>query len=159
MYRATSTRTRFLFILTALALMLPLVNGCSTFGIATVDDLDAAESRMQTANRATTSRIEALEQSNADMQTSVQQVTANFAELQKQFDDAKTWLEGIDLEHLAETSKTAEARSQAIVDGYLQWAKDQRNLLDEQIKAIEASQSKKDAPPPATDTPLGGNGN
>ena len=117
--------------------------------------LEAAESRLQTANRATVSRIEALEQTSTDNQALVQQVSANMAALQEQFEAAKTWLEGLELDTLAEHTKNAEARSQAIVDGYLEWAKSQRAILDEQIKAIESGREEKT---PATDDTSEGTG-
>lgn len=137
-------------IVLSLSLMMILA-GCSTLGIATLDDLEATENRLQSANSATDTRArnneQALQQMTADITelTQMQQeIQASVAQLDEQFAAAKTWLESMDLESMAESAQrtesaalTAEQRSRNIVVGYLEWARKHRSLLDEQIKMLQ----------------------
>jgi len=137
-------------IVVALSLM-PFLSGCSTLGIATTEDLEATETRLRSAQRATDTRARTNEQALQEMSASVdqltemqQQVAASIAELNEQFASAKTWLDGMELESMAESAQrteaaalTAEQRSRNIVVGYLEWARKHRAMLDEQIKILE----------------------
>jgi len=137
-------------IVLSLSLVMVLA-GCSTLGIATLDDLEATESRLRSANQATDTRTRANEQAIQQVTADVasltemqQQIQASVAQLDEQFAAARTWLESMDLESMAESAQrteaaalTAEQRSRNIVVGYLEWARKHRAMLDEQIKTLQ----------------------
>jgi chromosome segregation ATPase len=128
-----------------------ILAGCSTLGIATLDDLEATETRLQNAQRATDTRTRTNEQAIQQVTTDVasltemqQQIQASVAQLDEQFAAARTWLESMDLESMAESADRTEAaalmaeqRSRNIIVGYLEWARKHRAMLDEQINTLQ----------------------
>jgi chromosome segregation ATPase len=132
-------------VLLALALVLPVLNGCSTLGIATTDDITAMEARLQSANSATDTRVNTLEQNTADMQQTLNEITASLDTLNARFARAKTWIETMnidtisaDVQEASQKAMSAEARSRAFLEHYLEWIKSQQALFEQQIVTLEA---------------------
>jgi methyl-accepting chemotaxis protein len=137
-------RTRVV-VLIALAATVPCLGGCSTLGIATADDLTATESRLQNSYRANATRIENLEQSSADMQQTLNELSAGIDSLNTRFQRAKTWLETMNLDTIARDAQeastlslAAEARSREFFAVYLDWIKSMQALLQQQITLLES---------------------
>ena len=142
-------------VLLALALAVPFLNGCSTLGIATADDLTAMESSLRNSNNATNTRIDNVEKSTGDMQAELTQMTTSLDSLNARFARAATWLETMSLDTIAEDTKkaTEEARAVAAVSqeffkSYLEWIKAQHAALDQQIKILDAQMNKSPADTP-----------
>jgi predicted nucleic acid-binding Zn-ribbon protein len=144
-----------------LALVAPLLNGCSQLGIAKVDDITAMETRLQNADRATDARVDNLEQSTNDMQATLNQITSDMDSLNVRFARAKEWLETMNIDTISadaqeatEAAISAEARSRAFFEHYLAWIKDLHATLEKQLTALEAQMEKSEGgtSKPATST-------
>ena len=127
------------------ALLLPCLVSCAQLGIATTDDLTAAENRLQNQNVSTVQRLDTVEKSTADMQATVDQMASSVDSLNARFLRAKEWLETMNLDHLSQDAAqasqaalTAQAQSEAFLTHYLEWIKAQYALLGQEIAAIEA---------------------
>jgi outer membrane murein-binding lipoprotein Lpp len=151
--RSISTRElrRYVVVLLAFACATPFLSGCSTLGIATTDDLTAAESRLQNSQRATTTRVDNLEKNTSDLQATLTQISSNIDTLNTRFARAKVWLENMNIDTIAADSQeasaaaiSAEARSRAFFSHYLDWIKSLNAMLEEQITTLE-TQMKSDA--------------
>jgi paraquat-inducible protein B len=134
-----------LAVLLAVALIVPLMGGCSTLGIATLDDLNATETRLRTSSNATATRIDDLEKDKADMQQTLTQVTASLDTLNSRFERASVWLQNMNLDTISadaqraqQAAMSAESRAAAFLTHYIEWMKAQQTLLQEQIAALEA---------------------
>jgi uncharacterized phage infection (PIP) family protein YhgE len=141
----TSVIRRHVFVLLAIALAAPILNGCSTLGIATTDDITAMESRLQNSDRSTVTRVDNLERGTNDMQVTLNQITSNIDSLSAQFSRARVWLETMNLDTISadaqeatKAATSAEARSRAFLEHYLEWIKEQHATLEKQITALEA---------------------
>ena len=159
--RYTSTWKLFARLL-GLALAVPLLGGCSTLGIATLDDLSASEAQIRNTNTATATRIDELEKENADMQQTLTQVTASLDTLNNRFQRASVWLQNMNLDTISadaqkaqDAAMSAEARAAAFLTHYVEWMKKQQALIQEQIAALEA---KMEAAPSDAETPAGDGG-
>ncbi len=135
---------RYAALLFALAMAVPIFNGCSTLGIATTDELTAMESSVRTSNNSTNTRIDNLEKSTGELQTTLAQMTASIDTLNARFARAKTWLETMnvdtisaDAQRASEAAMSAEARSRAFLEHYLEWIKEQHAALEKQIATLE----------------------
>ena len=136
---------RYAAILLALVMAVPFLNGCSTLGIATTDELTAMESSQRTSNNSTNTRIDNLEKSTGDLQTTLTQMTASIDTLNVRFARAKTWLETMNIDTItadaqkaSDAALSAEARSRAFLEHYLEWIKAQHAALEQQITTLEA---------------------
>ncbi len=134
-----------LALLLAVALIVPLLGGCSTLGIATLDDLNATETRLRTSNNAAATRIDDIEKDKADMQQTLMQVTASLDTLNSRFERASVWLQNMNLDTISadaqraqQAAMSAESRAAAFLTHYIEWMKAQQTLLQEQIAALEA---------------------
>ena len=145
--RSILTRSqRFpLAVLLAVALIFPLLGGCSTLGIATLDDLSTTETSLRNSNNSTATRIDELEKDNADMQQTLTQVTATLDTLNARFERASVWLQNMNLDTISadaqraqQAAMSAESRAAAFLAHYIEWMKAQQTLLQEQIAALEA---------------------
>ena len=132
-------------LLLVFALVTPLLGGCSQLGIAKVDDLTAAETRLQNADRASTTRIEKLETNDAEMQKTLTELSAGIDTLNTRFQRAKAWLETMDLDTITKDAQdasklalSAESRSQEFFKVYLEWIRSMQSLLQKQILLLEA---------------------
>ena len=132
-------------VLLAFALAVPLLNGCSTLGIATADDLTAMEARLQNTNRTTDTRVDNLEKGTTDMQQTLNEISSSIDTLNARFARAKTWIETInidtmsaDVQEASKAAMSAESRSRAFLSHYLEWIKAQQALLEKQIATLEA---------------------
>jgi len=103
------SRSRWM-ILTLLALAaVPWVTGCSTLGIAKVEDLQAAETRMANQNTSTNADLKATKQDlqrlqewNAKNQASMDSLSAEIAEVRE-------WVATLDVEDIAKDASFAKA--------------------------------------------------
>jgi len=136
---------RHAVVLLGLALAVPLLNGCSQLGIATADDLTAMEARLQNTSRATDTRVDTLEKSTADMQQTLTEITTSLDTLNARFARAKVWIETLnmdtisaDVQNASKQAMSAESRTRAFLEHYLEWIKAQQVLLDQQVTALEA---------------------
>jgi chaperonin cofactor prefoldin len=136
---------RHAVVLLALALAVPLFNGCSQLGIATADDLTAMEARLQSTNSATDTRVNTLEQNSADMQQTLTEITTSIDTLNARFARAKVWIETMnidtissDVQKASKQAMSAESSSRAFLEHYLEWIKAQQALLEKQVTALEA---------------------
>jgi len=144
--RSFTQSQRFpLAVLITVALVFPLLAGCSTLGIATLDDLNTTETSLQNSNNATATRIDELEKNNADMQQTLTQVTASLDTLNSRFERASVWLQNMNLDTISadaqraqEAAMSAESRALAFLTHYVEWMKAQQTLLQEQITTLEA---------------------
>jgi chromosome segregation ATPase len=164
--RSISSRQvgRYAAALLAAALVVPFLNGCSTLGIATTDELTAMESSQRTSNNSTNTRIDNLEKSTGDLQTTLTQMTASIDTLNARFARAKTWLETMnvdtisaDAQKASEAAMSAEARSREFLEHYLEWIKAQHAALEQQITTLEAKMKQApsgDSKKPDADKPV-----
>jgi uncharacterized phage infection (PIP) family protein YhgE len=136
---------RLAVVVLALVLAVPLLNGCSTLGIATTKDLTATESRLQDSNRANSTRLDNLEKNTADMQQTLTEITTSLDTLNTRFVRAKAWLEHMSLDTISADAKAAteaatlaESRSRMFLENYLEWLKAQYALLGKQIDELDA---------------------
>jgi len=136
-------RRRIAFFL--LATLLPVLSGCSQMGIATTDDLEATESRLQNSNRTTNSRLDSVEQLSKDSQATLNDLSADIDSLNVRFLRASAWLKTMNLDTISKQANDASAAAIALeqqnrvfVTKYLEWLKAQQKLIAEQITAIEA---------------------
>jgi predicted nucleic acid-binding Zn-ribbon protein len=149
-------------IFVALALAIPFLGGCSTLGIATTEELDAVNGRLESSNRSTGTRLDALEKDSADLQQTLGEMTASIETLNSQFAEAKTWLETMNIASITEDSQkataaatAAETRIRLFLTHYLEMLRAQQASLEEQITVIEAKMNESPksqepvAPPPA----------
>ncbi|UCH84922.1 MAG: hypothetical protein JSW50_04330 [Candidatus Latescibacterota bacterium] len=141
-------------ILIALAVAVPLINGCSTLGIATSEELQAVEGRLESSNRSTGARLDNLEKDTADNQQALEQMTATMNDLNERFAEARTWLETMNLDTITQDSQrataaatAAETRIRAFLTHYLEMLKNQQAALEKQIATIE---TKINTAPPST---------
>ena len=132
----TPGRRRIAFFL--LVALVPVLSGCSQLGIATTDDLEATESRMQNSNRTTNSRLDSVEQLSKDL-------SADIDSLNVRFQRASEWLKTMNLDTISKQANDASAAAIALeqqnrmfITKYLEWLKAQQKLIAEQITAIEA---------------------
>jgi len=137
---------RHAVVLLALVIAAPLLNGCSQLGIATADDLTAVESRMDSSNRTTGTRLDELEKSSNEMQQTLLQITTSLDTLNVRFARAKEWLETLnidsisaDTEAASKAALAAEERSKAFLNFYFEWIKTQHAELEKQIKLLDES--------------------
>ncbi len=128
-----------------LATFLPVLSGCSMLGIATTDDLEAAESRLQNSNRTTTSRLDSVEKLSKDSQANLKELTADIDSLNVRFQRASEWLKTMNLDTISKQANDASAAAIALeqqnrvfITKYLEWLKAQQELIAEQITVIEA---------------------
>jgi uncharacterized phage infection (PIP) family protein YhgE len=136
---------RLAVVVLALVLTVPLLNGCSTLGIATTKDLTATESRLQDSNRANSTRLDNLEKNTADMQQTLTEITTSLDTLNTRFVRAKAWLEHMSLDTISADAKAAteaatlaESRSRMFLENYVEWLKAQYALLGKQIDELDA---------------------
>ena len=141
----TRGHRRCAVVVLASAMAEPLLNGCSTLGIATTDELTATENRLQSSNTTTNARLDGLEKNTSDMQTTLSQMTASVDTLNARFARAKEWIESINIDTISSDAQAAqkaamdaEARSRAFLTHYLEWLKSQQALLAKQIETLEA---------------------
>jgi chromosome segregation ATPase len=127
------------------ALTVPFLGGCSTLGIATLDDLDASETRLRNSSNATATRIDELEKDKTDLQQTLTQITTSIDTLNARFARASEWLQTMNLDTISEDAEKAqmaamgaEARSRAFLTHYLEWIRAQHAALQEQITLLEA---------------------
>ena len=108
--RSILTRSqRFpLAVLLAVALIFPLLGGCSTLGIATLDDLSTTETSLRNSHNSTATRIDELEKDNADMQQTLTQVTATLDTLNARFERASVWLQNMNLDTISADAQRAQ---------------------------------------------------
>ena len=132
-------------VLFAIMLAAPFL-GCSTLGIATTDELTAAENRLQSSSNSTNSRLDNLDKSSAETQQVLAQISAQLDSLSAGFAQAKAWLESMNFETMtsaaenaSKAASAAEARSLTFLTQYLEWVKAQHTMLGEQIKTLEAT--------------------
>ncbi len=149
-------------VLLVFALAVPLLGGCSQMGIAKVDDVTAMETRLNNATRANSTRLDGVEKSTADMQTTLTELSTGIDTLNTRFLRAKAWLETMNLDTIAadandasQKALAAEARSTEFFKVYLEWIKAMQTLLQEQITLLETKMEDDPAAtpetPPATD--------
>jgi len=162
--RKTGIRLIYAAAFLAAAFVLPLATGCSTLGIATTEELEAVDSRVQTQHRSNTSRLDTIEQQNAQMLQQLSQISSRLDTLETGFEQARVWLEALNLDEISDAAKTAsdltatmQAQSQAFLVNYLRWIKTQRDVLDEQLIELEkklntqSDDEKPVEPPPPSD--------
>ena len=132
-------------VLLAFALTAPFLAGCSTLGIATLDDLNTTETRLRNSTNATATRVDELEKDKAEIQQSMTQITTSLDTLNARFARASKWLETMNLDTISEDAQkaqmaaiNAESRSRAFLTQYLEWIKAQHAMLEEQIATLEA---------------------
>ncbi len=134
-------------ILTALCLaaFVPLLHGCSVFGIATSGDLTDAENRLKAENRLTNQRLDQAEQRHQDAQGYVDMLSARLDTLDASFAQAADWIQSLDFEGISEQASDAsqaaiaiQEQNRAFMTKYLEWLKAQQALLAEQVEMIEA---------------------
>jgi paraquat-inducible protein B len=138
------TLTRHAVWLLVFALAVPLLNGCSQLGIAKADDVTAMETRLSNENKATNSRIDALEKNTGDMQKSLDEITTNLDSLKVRFQRAHQWLETMNLDTVtadarkaSEAANLAAAQSKSFFSVYMAWIKSQYEDLGKQIADLE----------------------
>jgi septal ring factor EnvC (AmiA/AmiB activator) len=143
--------------LLALAVLVPVMSGCSTLGIATTEDLTALENRLQSSNNSTSARLDNLEQEKTDLQSTLTQISADIDTLNNRFARASEWLKNMNLDTISQDAQdasqaamNAESRSRAFLAEYLEWVKAQHAMLEEQIATLEAHMQKE---PADTETP------
>jgi len=129
----------------ALVVLVPVISGCSQLGIATSDDLEATESRLQTSNRTTNSRLDTVEQSVTDTQTTMAMLTADIDTLGVRFSRAAKWLQEMNIDTISQQAHEASAAAIALeqqnrvfLAKYLEWLKAQQALIAEQIQVLDA---------------------
>lgn len=141
-------------LIVAVALLIPALVGCSTLGIATTDDLTAAEQRMTTSSGASQQRIAELEKTNTEMNQTLQQVYAEIDSLNNSFAEAKQWLQSMDLATISEDAKNASASAQAansFLVMYLEWLKEQHAVIEKQMAALQQLTAAAPAAPDASE--------
>ena len=138
------TRRRGIALFVAVTL-LPVFGGCSQLGIATTDDLEATESRLQNSNRTTNSRLDSVEQASQDYQATLNTLAASVDTLNVRFARAKEWLQTMNLDTISKQANDASAAAIALEEQnrvflakYIGWLKAQQALIAEQITVIEA---------------------
>ena len=131
-------------MLLVLTLAIPFLNGCSTLGIATADELTAVETRLRNADRAATTRIEVLETDTAEMKTTIAAITTELDSLNVRFARARTWLETMNLDTITAdaqaavaSAKSLETSSKSFMDNYLDLIRAMNALFDQQLKLLE----------------------
>jgi hypothetical protein len=138
----------------ALALAVPLMNGCSQLGIAKTEDLTATESRLD-------QRLDTVEKNTGDMQQTLGEITASLDTLNTRFARASEWLHEMNLDTISKDAKSAteaatlaETRSRNFLEHYLEWLKAQYELLGQQIATLDEKMKApaKDAPAEAEST-------
>jgi len=114
-------------------------------GIATTDDLEATESRLQNSNRTTNSRLDSVEKLSKDSQANLKELTADIDSLNVRFQRASEWLKTMNLDTISKQANDASAAAIALeqqnrvfITKYLEWLKAQQELIAEQITVIEA---------------------
>lgn len=134
------------------ALLAPCLVSCAQLGIATTDDLTAAENRLANQNVSTVQRLDSVEKSTSDMQSTVNRMATSVDSLNARFLRAKEWLEKMDIDHVSrdavdasQAALAAQAQTEAFLTHYLDWIKAQYALLGQEIAEIEAKM--KAAPP------------
>ena len=138
-------------VLLVFAMVMPLLGGCATLGIATSDELTATETRLKNSTRANTTRIDNAEKSNAEMQKTLTELTTSIDTLNTRFLRAKAWLETMNMDTIAADAQeasqlalSAEARSREFFVQYLEWLKSMQAALVKQIELLETKM--KDGP-------------
>lgn len=157
-------------VMSAIGVM-SLATGCSTLGIATVEEMEALDSRVQTQNRSTTSRLDTIEQQNTQVLQQLSSISARLDTLETDFERAADWLRALDLDEISTAAKDAselsaqmQAQTQSFLMNYMRWIKTQRDALDAQLQDLEAKLEKKTddeapvEPPPADDSGDDGGG-
>jgi hypothetical protein len=146
-------------------LILPLLGGCSQLGIAKVDDVTAMETRLQNSSRANSTRLDGVEKSTADMQTTLTELSTSIDTLNTRFLRAKAWLETMNLDTISQDAKeasdkalVAEARSKEFFAVYLEWIKSMQALLEKQINLLDTKMKDDPAAKPKTPAATGESG-
>ena len=146
------------------SILLPVLTGCSTLGIAETKDVTAMEARIDNENQQINTRLEASLANQQELQAQVNQLmqsqsatAAQVDSLVHHFEIAREWLKDLNIDSLSEDVSTihrvsAEAndRSRKVTEFYVEWIRNQHETLGKQLQALEAS-LKESAPPPSSE--------
>ena len=158
---------RRILVTLSLATLLPLMNGCSVFGIATSGDLNDAENRMQADQRRTDQRLDAVEENSRTARDNITNMSARIDSLNAEFGQAAEWIQSLDFEGISRQASDASEAAAAIREQnrlfmakYLEWLKAQQALITQQVEMLEAKVNASGtayAPEPEQSEPSGTN--
>ena len=128
------SRSRCLVLVLLAMSTAPWLTGCSTLGIAKVDDLQAAESRLANQNTSTNAELKKtkddlkrLQEWNAQQQVSMDSLSAQVAEVRE-------WVKTLNVEDIAQDASLAKA---AALKGEERWM----GILERLIQQLRARQT------------------
>jgi len=128
------SRTRCMVVALLVLATAPWLTGCSTLGIAKVDDLQAAESRLANQNTSTNAELKKtnedlkrLQEWNAQQQASMDSLSAEIAQVRE-------WVKTLDVEDIANDASLARASA---LQGEERWL----GILERLIKKLRDRQT------------------
>ena len=123
-------------VLAVLALAaLPWVTGCSTLGIAKIEDLQAAETRMANQNTSTNAEVKTVKQDMQRLQEWNAQQQAGMDSLSQQIAEVRRWVETLNVDDIAQDASFAKA---AALKGEERWM----GILERLINDLRSRQTR-----------------
>ncbi|UCE01806.1 MAG: hypothetical protein JSW67_11105 [Candidatus Latescibacterota bacterium] len=137
----SSSRITRLCLLLASA---PLLVGCSTLGIAQVEDLETLDANVQRQNTATTQRLSNIEGSLQQLVDQEAQRQALLDSMSADVAQMRSWLNSLNIETLSQDAQrasmlaeTAETRGRTLLQHYRDRLIQEQQLLMQEIQFIE----------------------
>jgi hypothetical protein len=127
-----------------LMLSAPLFVGCSTLGIAKVEDLETLDANVQRQNTATTQRLSNIEGSLQQLVDQEAQRQARLDSMSADVAQMRSWLGSLNIETLSQDAQrasmlaeTAETRGRTLLQHYRDRLIQEQQLLMQEIQFIE----------------------